>query len=256
MSSGSVNLQDSYLNQARKESVAVEVTLVSGITFQGVVRGFDSFTVVFQVGEKQHLVYKHAIAQVVSERFSRYPVSVEQDQPRGSAPQQQAGRRREGEGGGQRREGEGGGRRREGEGGGQQPRPPRPLRPPRESGPTVRPEPFNGIDLSKVRLESVSTATVATQARHTAPPTPAPGHAPQTEPPTTAPSHVPQTEPPTTTPSHVPQTEPTPAPSPASAPERLADVPIVAVPKAEALPPATEHQAPMPETAAPDPAQN
>ena len=68
MSTGGVNLQDSFLNQARKESATVEVTLVSGIALQGVVRGFDSFTVVFQVGEKQHLVYKHAVSQITHQR--------------------------------------------------------------------------------------------------------------------------------------------------------------------------------------------
>ena len=144
MSTGGVNLQDSFLNQARKESATVEVTLVSGIALQGVVRGFDSFTVVFQVGEKQHLVYKHAIAQVVAERFTRFPASAERDQPRGPAPQQQ-----------QQQPGarpSGGGRRREGTG---SDRPPRPRR---EQAPEARPEPFNRIDLSGVRLASVAPA--------------------------------------------------------------------------------------------------
>jgi host factor-I protein len=67
MSKGSLNLQDSFLNQVRRESILVRITLLDGREFRGRVKGFDNFTVVV-VGESHeyHLIYKHAIGQIVS----------------------------------------------------------------------------------------------------------------------------------------------------------------------------------------------
>lgn len=67
MSKGSLNLQDSFLNQVRRESILVRFTLLDGREFRGRVKGFDNFTVVV-VGEtnEYHLIYKHAIGQIVS----------------------------------------------------------------------------------------------------------------------------------------------------------------------------------------------
>ena len=58
------NLQDFFLNQARKESIAVVVHLVNGFQIKGTVKGFDNFTVVIDNGGKHQLVYKHAISTV------------------------------------------------------------------------------------------------------------------------------------------------------------------------------------------------
>lgn len=66
MANHNVNLQDSFLNQVRKDGTEVEVTLVNGHTHKGVVRGFDNFTVILCVAGRQHLVYKHAIAQIIA----------------------------------------------------------------------------------------------------------------------------------------------------------------------------------------------
>jgi host factor-I protein len=68
-----MNLQDSYLNQVRKEGIEVKVALCEGTLLRGFVRGFDNFTVVLQVGGIQHLIYKHAIAQIVAKRAPRPP---------------------------------------------------------------------------------------------------------------------------------------------------------------------------------------
>ena len=60
-----VNLQDVFLNQARKEKIAVTIYLTNGFQFRGVVRGFDNFTVVLDCDGKQNLVYKHAISTII-----------------------------------------------------------------------------------------------------------------------------------------------------------------------------------------------
>lgn len=61
----SMNLQDVFLNQARKEKTPVTIYLTNGFQFKVTVRGFDSFTVILDADGKQNLVYKHAISTIV-----------------------------------------------------------------------------------------------------------------------------------------------------------------------------------------------
>ena len=63
-----INLQDSFLNQVRKENVAVTIHLMNGFQIKGSVRGFDNFTVVLEVQGKQQMVYKHAISTITPAR--------------------------------------------------------------------------------------------------------------------------------------------------------------------------------------------
>lgn len=70
MNKGQMNLQDTFLNQVRKDGTPVTIYLVSGVQLKGLVRGFDSFTVVLETpGKPSQLVYKHAMASVVPSRF-------------------------------------------------------------------------------------------------------------------------------------------------------------------------------------------
>lgn len=62
----SYNLQDQFLNCARKEKNPVTIYLQNGITLKGFVKGFDVFTVILeQPGKPWTMVYKHAIVSVV-----------------------------------------------------------------------------------------------------------------------------------------------------------------------------------------------
>ena len=58
------NLQDVFLNQARKDRIAVTIYLTNGFQFKGIVKGFDAFTVVLETEGKQNMVYKHAISTI------------------------------------------------------------------------------------------------------------------------------------------------------------------------------------------------
>ncbi|MBP1888437.1 host factor-I protein [Clostridium moniliforme] len=58
------NLQDIFLNGARKNKIPVEVYLTNGYKLKGFVKGFDSFTVVLDCDGKQMLVYKHAVTTI------------------------------------------------------------------------------------------------------------------------------------------------------------------------------------------------
>ena len=71
-----INLQDVFLNQARKEKVGVTIFLMNGYQFKGIVKGFDSFIVILDCEGKQNIVYKHAISTISPSR----PISIkEQD---------------------------------------------------------------------------------------------------------------------------------------------------------------------------------
>lgn len=65
-------IQDSFLNEVRKQGVPVTVFLVNGFQLKGTIKSFDNFTVMLESGERQMLVYKHAISTVIPAR----PVTV------------------------------------------------------------------------------------------------------------------------------------------------------------------------------------
>ena len=60
-----LNLQDSFLNSARRERMPVTVFLVNGFQLRGIVRGFDNFVVLMDSDGKQQMIYKHAISTLV-----------------------------------------------------------------------------------------------------------------------------------------------------------------------------------------------
>jgi len=61
----SMNLQDVFLNQARKEKIQVTTYLTNGFQFRGIVKGFDNYIVILESEGRQNLVYKHAISTVI-----------------------------------------------------------------------------------------------------------------------------------------------------------------------------------------------
>ena len=74
MSKSQINLQDSFLNQLRKENIPVTLYLTSGVQLRGHVKGFDAFTVILEgQGKPPQLVYKHSIVSVAP---MRHPTQV------------------------------------------------------------------------------------------------------------------------------------------------------------------------------------
>lgn len=57
-----INIQDQFLNQLRKDGAFVTVFLLNGFQLRGQVKGFDNFTVLLETEGKQQLIYKHAIS--------------------------------------------------------------------------------------------------------------------------------------------------------------------------------------------------
>jgi host factor-I protein len=60
-----LNLQDQFLNTARKESILITVFLVNGYQIKGYVKGFDNYTLVLDADDKQQLIYKHAVSTII-----------------------------------------------------------------------------------------------------------------------------------------------------------------------------------------------
>ncbi|MEM5595318.1 RNA chaperone Hfq [Niallia circulans] len=67
----SVNIQDQFLNQLRKDGTNVTVFLLNGFQIRGFIKGFDNFTVLFESEGKQQLVYKHAISTFAPQKMYR-----------------------------------------------------------------------------------------------------------------------------------------------------------------------------------------
>ena len=66
------NLQDAFLNCARKEAVTIEITLLDGAKVSGIIKAFDAFTVLVEgTGQPAQLIYKHAMARLVPSRPMR-----------------------------------------------------------------------------------------------------------------------------------------------------------------------------------------
>ena len=68
MNKGPINLQDNFLNQARKDNMPMQIFLVNGYQIKGTVRSFDNFTILLDVDGRQQLVYKHAVSTIVPSR--------------------------------------------------------------------------------------------------------------------------------------------------------------------------------------------
>lgn len=60
-----VNIQDFFLNKARKDNIEINIFLITGSELKGLVKGFDSYTIILEVEGKQQLIYKHAISAIV-----------------------------------------------------------------------------------------------------------------------------------------------------------------------------------------------
>jgi len=62
--SSTINIQDPFFYQLRKDSRTVHVYLISGKRLTGVLRRFDRYSVVLENHGQEQLVYKHAIASI------------------------------------------------------------------------------------------------------------------------------------------------------------------------------------------------
>jgi host factor-I protein len=64
------NIQDSFLNTARKERLSITIYLLSGVKLTGRIRSFDKYSVVLEANGQEQLIFKHAISTVVMGRVT------------------------------------------------------------------------------------------------------------------------------------------------------------------------------------------
>jgi host factor-I protein len=66
------NIQDSFLNTARKDKTQITIYLLSGVKLTGRIRSFDKYSVVLETNNQEQLIFKHAISTVVMAKGSHH----------------------------------------------------------------------------------------------------------------------------------------------------------------------------------------
>ena len=64
------NIQDTFLNTARKERTNITIYLLSGVKLTGRIRSFDKYSVVLETNNQEQLIFKHAISTVAVSTLS------------------------------------------------------------------------------------------------------------------------------------------------------------------------------------------
>ena len=79
------NIQDSFLNTARKDKALITLYLLSGVKLTGRIRSFDKYSVVLETNNQEQLIFKHAISTVVMNKqmhaLDREPRPVAVERP-------------------------------------------------------------------------------------------------------------------------------------------------------------------------------
>jgi host factor-I protein len=85
------NIQDSFLNTARKERLNVTIYLMSGVKLTGRIRSFDKYSVVLEANGQEQLIFKHAISTVVIGRTGSHVTHLAHSETKAaSAPETSA----------------------------------------------------------------------------------------------------------------------------------------------------------------------
>ena len=62
------NIQDVFLNYARRERLPVTIHLLDGRHFEVRIKNFDRFAVIVEVNGADQLIFKHAISTIGTQR--------------------------------------------------------------------------------------------------------------------------------------------------------------------------------------------
>jgi host factor-I protein len=70
------NIQDVFLNHARRERLVVSIRLMDGKALDGRIKNFDRFAIIVEHDGSDHMIFKHAIATIRSSKtISNYYAS-------------------------------------------------------------------------------------------------------------------------------------------------------------------------------------
>ena len=67
------NIQDLFLNQARKNKTPIQIYLLNGKPLMGKIISFDNFTIILSGKDQQFMIYKHAISTIIP----KSPISLQ-----------------------------------------------------------------------------------------------------------------------------------------------------------------------------------
>ena len=59
------NIQEAFLNNARKDKTFLTIYLMSGVKLSGRIKSFDKYSVVLEANNQEQLIFKHAISTIV-----------------------------------------------------------------------------------------------------------------------------------------------------------------------------------------------
>ena len=79
------NIQEAFLNNARKDKTFLTIYLMSGVKLSGRIRSFDKYSVVLESNNQEQLVFKHAISTVVVSRSAHSFAAASHAQASGNA---------------------------------------------------------------------------------------------------------------------------------------------------------------------------
>jgi host factor-I protein len=83
------NVQDTFLNNIRRDRINVTIYLIGGVKLTGKIRSFDKFSVVLESGNLEQLIFKHAISTISVPRGvmqHAHPPGVQQQAPPPAPP--------------------------------------------------------------------------------------------------------------------------------------------------------------------------
>ena len=70
MEKSAQNIQEAFLNNARRDKTFLTIYLMSGVKLSGRIKSFDKYSVVLETNNQEQLIFKHAISTVVVSRPS------------------------------------------------------------------------------------------------------------------------------------------------------------------------------------------
>jgi host factor-I protein len=79
------NIQESFLNNARKEKTFLTIYLMSGVKLSGRIKSFDKYSVILETNNQEQLIFKHAISTVVVSKSFHSPSGAPQHSNSASA---------------------------------------------------------------------------------------------------------------------------------------------------------------------------
>ena len=84
------NIQDGFLNLARREKTAVTIYLVNGAKLLGRIKSFDKFSLIMETGAQEQLIFKHAISTIALARRITGELRAQPSSNAGDSPDQTA----------------------------------------------------------------------------------------------------------------------------------------------------------------------